>query len=54
MWHLVTGLEGLRLQIHSEQLVELEMQQDLPSPSRMAFQLSKRCVSEIWSSSTEK
>ncbi|OWK00301.1 hypothetical protein Celaphus_00019232, partial [Cervus elaphus hippelaphus] len=34
---LVTGLEGIRLQIHLEKLVKLEMQQDLESPSSMAF-----------------
>lgn len=46
---LVMGLEGIRLQIHLEKLVKLEMQQDLESPSGMAFRLSKRCISEMWS-----
>lgn len=46
---LVIGLEGIRLQIHLEKLVKLEMQQDLKSPSGMAFRLSKRCISEMWS-----
>ena len=50
---LVTGLEGIRLQIHLEKLVKLEMQQDLESPSSMAFRLSERCISEMWSR-TEK
>ena len=46
---LVIGLEGIRLQIHLEKLVKLEMQEHLKSPSGMAFGLSKRCISEMWS-----
>ena len=46
---LVIGLEGIRLQIHLEKLVKLEIQEHLKSPSGMAFRLSKRCISEMWS-----